>query len=192
MRKLMAAITSRQRRSRLFRFYSSVIVILLLIAAVSALLWFLYTRFNLFDQEIGGLIYLFQTIEAGVQTKLIAGISIGSMLIALSFLLIPAFSRKINRQAFFTSIWRGILSAFTYLVASKLYEIALKKGHLAVFITNIIFIFITFILIETIIILISDTDERGLRTELTASISSGILFGILVQLLVSIGSLLKP
>mgnify|MGYP007023409763 FL=1 len=192
MRKPMAAITSKQRRSRLFRFYSSVIVILLLIAAVSALLWFLYTRFNLFDQEIGGLIYLFQTIEAGVQTKLIAGISIGSMLIALSFLLIPAFSRKINRQAFFTSIWRGILSAFTYLVASKLYEIALKKGHLAVFITNIIFIFITFILIETIIILISDTDERGLRTELTASISSGILFGILVQLLVSIGSLLKP
>lgn len=192
MRKPMAAITSKQRRSRLFRFYSSVIVILLLIAAVSALLWFLYTRFNLFDQEIGGLIYLFQTIEAGVQTKLIAGISIGSMLIALSFLLIPAFSRKINRQAFFTSIWRGILSAFTYLVASKLYEIALKKGHLAVFITNIIFIFITFILIETIIILISDTDERGLRTELTASISSGILFGILVQFLVSIGSLLKP
>lgn len=188
----MPGLPIKQRRSRLFKFYSSVLVILLLIAAVAALLWFLYIKFNLFDREIGGLIYLFQTIEAGVQTKLIAGISIGSMLIALSFLLIPAFSRKINRQAFFTSIWRGILSAFTYLVASKIYEIALKKGHLAVFITNLLFIFVTFILIETIIILISDTDEKGLRTELTASISSGILFGILVQLLLSLSSLLKP
>ncbi len=78
------------------------------------------------------------------------------------------------------------MSAATYLAASKIYELALKKGHLALVITNIIFVFVTFILIETIIILISDTDEKGLRTELTASIASGILFGILVQLFISV------
>lgn len=183
--------STKKRHTRLFNFYGSVLVVILLVTAVAGVLWFLYAKFNLFDKEIGGLIYLFKTIEAGVQTRLIAGISIGSLLIALSFLLIPAFSRRIDRKAFFTSIWRGLLSALTYLIASKVYEVALKKGHLAVVITNIIFIFITFILIETIIILISDNDEKGLRTELTASISSGVLFGILVQLLLSFAALIK-
>lgn len=179
------------RHRRLLEFYGSVLTVLVILVATVGILWLLYRQFGLFDKEIGGLIDLGKSIEGGFQTRLVSGITIGSILIVLSFLLIPIFSGHINRKAFFTSIWRGLLSAATYLVASKIYDVALKKGHLALVITNIIFVFVTFVLIETIIILISDTDEKGLRTELTASIASGILFGILVQLFLSIVTFLQ-
>ena len=111
-----------------------------------------------------------------------AGVSIGSLALVLVVAALPLFKKGVRRKQYALSFWRGILSSVVFLATDKLYRYVQGLGLLYFSATMAIFVALTIVLIEIISRMGKIEDEADTRTELIASIVSGLAFGLIVQL----------
>lgn len=111
----------------------------------------------------------------------IGGISTGSLVLVGLVAAIPLLKRGVRRRQYGVSFWRGILSSAIFLATDKLYRYVQSLGVLYFSATVAIFIAATIVFVEIVSRAGRADDESDTRTELLASIVSGLVFGLLVQ-----------
>ena len=87
-----------------------------------------------------------------------------------------------RRKQYGLSFWRGLLSSAIFLATDRLYRYVQGLGVLYLSATLALFIAATIILVEVVSRLGDLQSESDTRTELLASIVSGLVFGLIVQL----------
>ncbi len=164
------------------RFISTIAAITIACTLVFGLLWVLNRQFGAFDTEISKTKTLVAKIDSQLSQTAMAGITFGSILVTGALFLVPLLRKSVRKKTYLVSLWRGIIAALAYILASKFYEWAESKGNFTVIIATVGFVAVTFLVIEAVVLVLGDQDESGLRTELTASIASGAVLGIILKL----------
>ncbi|MEI6875068.1 MAG: hypothetical protein WCL50_08045 [Spirochaetota bacterium] len=120
-------------------------------------------------------------VDQTLSKDAMGGISIGSFALVAVIAAVPLFRKGVRRGQYALSFWRGLLSSAIFLASDKLYRIVLAKGAFYFSATMLLFLAVTIILVEIVSRAGKVEKESDTRTELLASIVSGLVFGLLVQ-----------
>ncbi len=112
----------------------------------------------------------------------VAGVSIGTLALVAIVAALPLLKKGVRRRQYAVSFWRGLLSSAIFLATDRLYRYVQSLGLLYFTATLALFIAATIVLVEVVSRAGKVEEESDTRTELMASIVSGLVFGLIVQL----------
>jgi hypothetical protein len=127
------------------------------------------------NQDVGA-------VGATLSSQTIAGVSLASMVLFIILMLIPLAMRGVNNKQFLGSFFRGILASVVYVISDWLYAELEKLGRFWLLVGLALTVVVTVVLIEMITRAGKIKDEVGTRTDLMASIASGLAFALLTNL----------
>lgn len=120
--------------------------------------------------------------DQALQSDTVAGVSLGTLVLVAAVAALPLFKRGVRRRQYAISFWRGLLSSGIFLATDRLYRFVQDLGALYVSATLALFVAATIVLVEVVSRAGKIEEESDTRTELLASIVSGLVFGLVVQL----------
>ncbi len=170
------------RASRLLgylRFLGWVIAAAALAIGLLALVQILFHPFDTLLATVEGELSVADTT---LQANTVAGISLGTIVLVAVVSALPLLRKGVRRRQYGLSFWRGLLSSAIFLATDRLYRYVQELGLLYFSATLALFIAATIVLVEIVSRVGKAEAESDTRTELLASIVSGLVFGLLVQL----------
>ncbi len=117
-----------------------------------------------------------------LQGNAVAGVSLGTVVLVIIVSALPLFKKGVRRRQYGLSFWRGLLSSGIFLATDRLYRFVQGLGVLYFSATLALFVAATIVLVEIVSRAGKHDEESDTRTELLASIVSGLVFGLIVQL----------
>jgi hypothetical protein len=75
-----------------------------------------------------------------------------------------------------------LIAASVFYLYNRLFALASSIGHVYFIVTMLGAIIVTAIVVEGVSLAVKEEEERSFRTDVTASITSGLLFGVVVKL----------
>jgi hypothetical protein len=161
------------------RFLGWVIAGAALVVGILALVQLLFHPFDAILATVeGGL----SETDRTLQSDAVAGVSFGTIVLVVAVAALPLLKKGVRRRQYGLSFWRGLLSSAIFLATDRLYRYVQELGLLYFSATLALFIAATIILVEIVSRVGRQETESDTRTELLASIVSGLVFGLLVQL----------
>jgi hypothetical protein len=121
-------------------------------------------------------------VDRTLTSDAVAGISIGTLALIVAVMAVPLFRKGVRRRQYWVSFWRGLLSSAIFLATDRIYRYVQSLGLLYFTATLALFIGVTIVLVEIVARLGRFEEEAERRTEFLASIVSGLVFGLLLQL----------
>jgi len=155
---------------------------LIIVAVLGALVWGVQMIWHPLDPVIA---YVNQDVGAAGATlskEVVAGVSLASLVLFLILMLIPLAIRGVDNRQFLGSFFRGILASVVFLVSDWLYGQLEHLGRFWLIAGLVLTVVVTIVLIELITRAGKVKDEVGTRTDLMASITSGLAFALLFKL----------
>jgi len=129
--------------------------------------------------------YLNQDLGAAgatLSTEVVAGVSLASLVLFVILLLVPLAMRGVNNKQFLGGFFRGILASVVFLVSDWLYGQLETLGRFWLLLGLGLTVIVTVVLIELITRAGKEKHEVSTRTDLMASITSGLAFSLLLNL----------
>jgi len=127
------------------------------------------------DQDVGA-------VGATLSDQTVAGVSLASLVLFLILMVIPLIMRGVNNKQFMGSFIRGLLASVVYVLADWLYGELEKAGRFWLLVGMAVTVIVTVVLIELITRAGRIKDEVATRSDLMASITSGLAFALLTNL----------
>ncbi|HUW39509.1 MAG TPA: hypothetical protein VMV90_00760 [Rectinemataceae bacterium] len=170
------------RRSRFVRYIRGLFKAAVILAAFGLILFFIQRSFGLFDREIAAIGSFLAAADTDLSNEAFAGISLGSLALVLGLCLLPVFVKKFDNKAYLRGLRRGLISALVFFVSNGLYSVAARASRLYLIGAIAIVVVVSALLVEGIALAVRETEERSFRTDIVASIASGLLFSVLLKL----------
>ena len=172
------------------KFLLRVGIVLLVLAIIAGILIGLQLLFHPFDEVIATIATWLDTADKTMNQELLTGISIGLIVLILVVFLIPLTLRSINKKQYLVATQRGIVASFVFLATSWLYDAVEKYNRFWLVVAVAGVALVTFILIEVMALLMKKDEEVAFRTDIVASIVSGLIFSGVIKLVGLIGTTL--
>lgn len=160
----------------------SLITFFFVLAVVGAVAWGVQTIWHPLDPVIHYVDQDVGAVGATLSNQLVAGVSLASLVLFVILLFVPLAMRGVNNRQFLGSFSRGILSSVVFLLSDWLYGELEHAGRFWLVVGIVLSVVVTFVLIELITRAGKAKDEVGTRTDLLASITSGLAFALLLKL----------
>jgi len=171
-----------QGSGRFARYVKRLLRLALLLVSVGLLAAFAQYQYHLFDRQLAALTGFVAEADSQLSNVAFAGISLGSLVLVLALCVFPIFMRKIDARAYRRGLWRGLVSALVFLVSTELYDFAERSSRLYLLGAIALVIVVSALLVEAVSLAVREENERSFRTDVVASIASGLLFSVLVKL----------
>jgi hypothetical protein len=149
---------------------------------LAAVLYGVQSVFHPFDEAIARVLAYVEDLDANLSHETFAGISIGSLALILVICLFPFLLKRIDEAAYLRGLWRGLIATAVFFLSNKLFTLASSGSRVYFLLTVLGIIILTLIVVEGLSLAVREEDERSFRTDVTASIASGLLFGVLVKI----------
>lgn len=158
---------------------------LLFVLLLGIIIYGLQYYFQIFNIEYLGQISEELTFLNKIfNNEIAAGISMGTVLLTVMLLIIPIFAKDINTRSYFKNIKQGVVSSFIFYLSQLINAHLEKIGQVFLLISIIATIIITIILIQVGAKIFRDKEEaEEFRTGYIASITAGLVFSVLLQML---------
>jgi hypothetical protein len=115
--------------------------------------------------------------------QLVAGITVGTILLLIFIFIFPLFTKKVNTKIYLKNIVLGIIASFVFFVSQTIYQYFEKLGKIYMIISLLTVAIIVFIIIEIIPLAFqSEKKEVEFRTSILGCIASGLIFSIVLNL----------
>ncbi len=170
----MASRFSRYVR-RLARTAIALALLALILAAIQAV-------YHPFDPFLAAAKSFVDELDSRLSRELFNGITIGSLVLILGLCVFPIFLRKIDERAYGRGLWRGIISAAVFFLANALFALASKISRTGFILSIVGVAVVGAVIVEAVSLAAKEEEERSFRTDIVASIASGLLFGVIVKL----------
>lgn len=171
----------RSRAERLVSFLRLLGWFVVAAAALIGSLAFVQATWHPFDPILGEMQDDLARVDSALSRNAIGGISVGSFALVIVIAAVPLMGRGVSRRQYALSYWRGLLSSAIFLASDSLYQFVRSKGVLYFSATILLFLAATIVLVEIVSRIGHRESESDTRTELLASIVSGLSFGLIVQ-----------
>ena len=161
--------------SRLTRVLAGVALVASVVALVQAVLHPIdRTLIESADRRLAAL-------DRTLNADLVSGVSLGTLLVIVAVAAVAILGRGVHRRQYVVSFWRGLLSSSIFLLSDTFYRFVREQGRLYYTASVALFIAVMLILVELLARWGTYAEERERRTEVLASIVSGLCFALLVQ-----------
>ena len=160
---------------RLVRAALVLVVLGLLLAAVQA-------AFHPFNSAIARGSAFVAELDSKLSREAFSGITIGSLALVVALCVFPLFLSKIDERAYARSLWRGVVSAAVFFLSNRLFALAERIGRVHFIVAILAVIVVTALVVEGASLAVKEEEEKSFRTDVVASVASGLLFGVLVKL----------
>lgn len=168
-----------KKKSGLFRFLKVLFGLFILAGLVYGLQYF----FHILDGPIKAFNKYLTATNGVIFKEMIWGISTGMLLFIALLIILPIFMKNINTRSYFKNLYSGILSSFIFFVSQWVYKFCEKIGKFYLVLSIAGLSIVTLILIGLITRAYKkEEDKVEFRTQYIASITAGLIFGILLQL----------
>jgi hypothetical protein len=157
---------------------------MLIFAVIGGVLFLLHFFFGIFDSLI---IYLNQDItklNSTLSSEVVAGISIGGVLLVAFIVIFPLFMKGIKKKQYFVSLQRGIISSMVFYFSTLLYQYTENISRFFLLLSVVIVMLVTVIMIEIVTLSMKEAKQAEFRTDVVSAIASGLAFGVLLKLIV--------
>ena len=172
----------RSRAERLIAFLRFLGWLTVVVALVAGALFFVQATWHPFDSILGQLTVDLAEVDSALSQNGIGGVSVGSFAMVLVVAAVPLVGKGVRRRQYALSYWRGLLSSAIFLASDSMYQFVRSKGVLYFSATILLFLAATIVLVELVSRVSNRREaEADTRTELLASIVSGLSFGLIVQ-----------
>lgn len=179
---LGTTVVPRSRGHRLISYFRILGWIIAAAAIAIALLALVQVLFHPFTSLLATGEKSLAAADKALRGDTVAGVSLGTIALVVIVAALPLFRRGVRRRQYGISFWRGLLSAGIFLATDRLYRFFQGLGRLYFSATLALFVAAVIILVEIVSRAGREDAESETRTELLASIVSGLVFGLLVQL----------
>lgn len=157
---------------------------LVFIMIVGAVLYGIQYYFHTFDVPLKQMTTNLASLNTVINNQIITGISLGTVLFILLLLIIPFFAKDINTKSYFKNIKQGVISSFIFYLSQLINSYFEKIGQVYLLISILATMVITIVLIQIGAKMFRHKEDAvEFRTGYIASITAGLVFSALLQLL---------
>ncbi len=168
--------------SRIARYVKRLLIAAVALAVLALVLTLVQAAFHPFDALLAKGSALVEELDSKLSREAFNGITIGSLVLVLALCVFPIFLSRIDERAYARGLWRGVISAAVFYVSNGLFALASKIGRVDFIISVLAVVVVSAIVVEGVSLAVREEEERSFRTDIVASIASGLLFGVLVKL----------
>lgn len=169
--------------SRVGLFLRRIILSMIILTAIAAVIYVLQEFYGILDPLIVLVNKDVSKINDTLARQMLTGISIGTIVLVLVMLLFPVFMKGVDNKQYFQSVQRGLISSLVFLITDVFYNYMERISRFYMLVSIVSVMAVTFILIEILSLSIRKDQEVEFRTEMVASVVSGLIFGMLLKLL---------
>lgn len=167
---------------RVFSFIRNVVVVLAIIVLIGVVVWVVQSTTGLLDPLIVEAQRLLELANGVLDTPLMAGISASMIVLSLVVLFIPLLMKGIQKKQYLTAVRRGIVASGVFFVSQLLYAWAETEGRSILLVSMVLVLVGSFILIELLARMLRAEEEASFRTDMVASMASGLMSGMVLKL----------
>lgn len=170
--------------SRAGRFLKRVLIVVLLLAVVAGGLVSVQLVAHPFDREIKLATDWLGQANGLIDRDLMAGLSLGMIVLVLIVAVLPLLMRNVNRSQYFVATQRGVIASVVFFATQLLYNWAESINRFYLIVAMVGVIVVTFVMVETLSLLMHNEqkEENAFRTDLLASFASGLVSGVVIKL----------
>jgi hypothetical protein len=168
--------------SRFARYARRLVRASVALAALGFVLGAVQALFHPFDAYIAAVTGFVEELDSKLTREAFNGITIGSLALVLALCVFPIFLSRIDERAYARGLWRGLVSASVFFLSNELYALASSVGRVHFIVAVLAVVAVSAIVVEGVSLAVREEEEKSLRTDIVASIASGLLFGVLVKL----------
>ncbi len=168
---------------RATRFLNNVLIVSLVIVCAIVILAAVENVFHPFTPWLQGVKDWLVNAERTLNKTALMGISFGMVVLTLGACLGPIFLPRVNKQQYRTNTVRGVIASVVFFFTQLMYDWAENFGKLHLIGAMVAAIVVTMIVIEFLSLLTRVDEEVSLRTDLLASVASGLASGIVIKLI---------
>jgi len=165
------------------KFIKKVLITTLIFSFIALILILLQYYFHCFDSLISYINQDISKVNSTLSAELLTGISIGAVLLIFFVLFFPMLMKGVDKRKYLISVYRGTISSGVFFITDILYKFTEKIGRFYLLISILIVFAVCIILIEIVSLSQKDEKETETRTDITAAIVSGLVFGMLLKLI---------
>lgn len=157
---------------------------LLLILLLGSIIYGLQYYFHIFDEPLRQLNENLSFMNKLVNNQIITGLSIGTVIFILLLIIIPVLAKDINTKSYFKNIKQGVISSFIFYLSQQINSYFEKIGQIYLVLSILATIIITIVLIQVVTKMFHNKEEAmEFRTGYIASITAGLVFSVLLQMM---------
>lgn len=169
--------------SRALGFLRSFLTLIGVLTLIGFIVWVAQTQTGFLDPVIThGLVWLGE-VNTFLDTSMMTGISAGMIVLSLLVLVLPLLMKGIQKPQYTTAVRRGIVASLVFFVSQLLYTWAELQGRGLLILSMMVVLVLSFVLIEFLARLLRGENEVAFRTDMLASMASGLVSGIVLKLL---------
>ncbi|HBF38151.1 MAG TPA: hypothetical protein DDW50_12625 [Firmicutes bacterium] len=163
--------------------FKKFLIILLLLVIIVGILWGLQYYVHFFNKPLKMFNAYILKANRIVYKDMFWGISAGTLLFIVLLIVLPVLMRKINTRSYFKNLFQGVISSFIFFISQTIYQACERISQFYLLVTLIGIVLITLILIRIVAGMYKkEADQVEFRTSFIASITAGLIFSVLLQL----------
>jgi Na+/proline symporter len=168
---------------RATRFLNNVLIVALVIVCAIVILAAVENVFHPFTAWLHDAKAWLIDTEKTLNKNSLMGISFGMVVLTLGACLGPMFMPRVNKQQYRTNTVRGVIASVVFFFTQLMYDWAENFGRLHLIGAMAAAIVVTVLVIEFLSLLTRVDEEVSFRTDLLASVASGLAAGIVIKLI---------
>lgn len=167
------------KSSSLKRFFKVVLVLIILSGAVYGMQYY----FHILNTPLKQCNHYIATANNIVYKDMFWGISTGTIFFIAILIILPILMRKINTRSYFKNLFQGVISSLIFFISQNIYSYFEKISKFYLLVAIIGVAIITLVLIKIVAGMYKkEEDQVEFRTAYVASITAGLIFSVLLQL----------
>jgi hypothetical protein len=168
--------------TRFTRYLRNLVRVAVTLAVIALVLAGVQAIFHPFDELIAKALAFVDDLDSKLTREAFNGITIGSLVLIVGLCVFPLFLRRIDEKAYARGLWRGVISASVFYISNQLFAFASRISRVHFIVVMLAVIITSAIVVEGVSLAVKEEEEKSFRTDVIASITSGLLFGVLVKL----------
>ncbi|MCL6590373.1 MAG: hypothetical protein K6U80_10510 [Firmicutes bacterium] len=170
----------------------NIIIIILSILVLVGAGWVLQLELHWLDPPLKQVGSYLKLADEQMSRKWIAGISFGTLIFIGALFLIPVFSKQIDAKIYFSNIRQGIVASFVFFGSDWVYGLMENFGKIYKLLSIAVISIVTLILISFGAKFFKTQEAKvEFKSGLVASVTSGLIFGVLLNLITLVINLIK-
>ncbi len=168
------------KTTKLKKFFATIMFLLILAVIIYGLQYF----YHIFDTPLKQFNQYLSAANGVFFQDMVWGVSIGTLVFVVILIIFPILMKNINTGSYFRNLFDGIISSFIFFVSQIIYGFFEKINKLYLLLSIIAVAIITTVLIQIAAKMYKNkADQVEFRTAYIASITAGLIFGVLLRLL---------
>ncbi len=164
--------------------FKKFLLIFILLVVTSGILGGFYYYNHIFNKPLKMFNVYISKANNIVYKDMFWGISTGTLLFITILIILPVLMRKINTRSYFKNLFQGVISSVIFFLSQTMYQIFEQISEFYLLVTLIGVVIITLILIGIVAGMYKkEADQVEFRTSFVASITAGLIFSVLLQLI---------